>query len=290
MREVLDAAEESFLLFTQSLPSQNLGFIDPKASVLELEFAGRNLSIAQSPTLLSSDRKAGTTGAVVWKITPLFGEWIASPENLFLRNAVIHANSIIVELGCGVSGIVGLSLAPRVARYLLTDQEYVSKLLKQNIENNLTEVDVTKKRAPAAKKRSSGSNVRRTPNLEFLALDWETDSVQSVPALLANNKDTTKPGVDALLACDCIYNESLIAPFVRTCEDLCHLADPRSSENPTIIVTAQQLRSPEVFEAWLIAFMESFRVWRVPDALLSDELKESSGFVVHIGILQSSEQ
>lgn len=54
---------ESFLVFSQAIPSQALGIIDSKASKLELTVAGRDLSIHQSPTLLSSNRKEGTTGA-----------------------------------------------------------------------------------------------------------------------------------------------------------------------------------------------------------------------------------
>lgn len=54
---------ESFLLFSQSIPSQNLGFVDAKATVLELSIGNRDLSIHQSPTILSSNRDGGTTGA-----------------------------------------------------------------------------------------------------------------------------------------------------------------------------------------------------------------------------------
>ena len=54
---------ESFLLFSQDLPSQNLGFVDPKATCVEISVAGKDYSIHQSPTLLSSDRAGGTTGA-----------------------------------------------------------------------------------------------------------------------------------------------------------------------------------------------------------------------------------
>lgn len=54
---------ESFLLFSQELPSQDLGFVDAKATTLELTVAGKDLTIHQSPTLLSSNRGGGTTGA-----------------------------------------------------------------------------------------------------------------------------------------------------------------------------------------------------------------------------------
>lgn len=54
---------EAFLLFSQSIPSQNLGFVNPKATVLDISINGYDLTIHQSPTLLSSNRGGGTTGA-----------------------------------------------------------------------------------------------------------------------------------------------------------------------------------------------------------------------------------
>lgn len=59
----LIGVSESFLLFSQALPSQDLGFIDPKATSLDIVVAGKDMIIQQSPAILSSDRKNGTTGA-----------------------------------------------------------------------------------------------------------------------------------------------------------------------------------------------------------------------------------
>jgi hypothetical protein len=54
---------ESFLLFTRDIPSANLGFVDARASVVDVTLHGQELAIHQSPTLLSSRREGGTTGA-----------------------------------------------------------------------------------------------------------------------------------------------------------------------------------------------------------------------------------
>jgi hypothetical protein len=51
------------VVFSQDIPSQSLGFIDAHASVLEISVAGYDLTIHQSPGLLNSTRKEGTTGA-----------------------------------------------------------------------------------------------------------------------------------------------------------------------------------------------------------------------------------
>lgn len=54
----------------------------------------------------------------------------------------------------------------------------------------------------------------------------------------------------------------------------------------TVCIIAQQLRSDQVFEAWLAAFAEAFRVWRVPDELAGEGLRGGEGFVVHVGVLR----
>ncbi|KAL3418276.1 hypothetical protein PVAG01_09992 [Phlyctema vagabunda] len=287
--EIEDTEEESFLLFSQSLPSQNLGFVDAKATVLDLSIAGRDLTIHQSPTILSSNRGGGTTGAVVWKITPLFASWITSgsPTNMLFRHGVLDSTSNVLELGCGISGIIGLALAPQIRSYVLTDQEYVLKLLNQNLQENQQDpASAARKGRKSASKLKRGSvpasAVTSINNVTARTLDWETDEVASCLVDAASS-------FDAVIACDCIYNDALIEPLVQTCVDACNLRSldaAADQKNPTVCIVAQQLRSDEVFESWLRAFQRSFRVWRVPDAELIDGLRSDSGFVVHVGILR----
>ena len=188
----------------------------------------------------------------------------------------------MLELGCGVSGILALAVAPRVHRYIATDQEYVFKLLKQNLENNTSQSRPKAKAKSRAKSRANAhsEDTQRTSNIDVLALDWEISDLNSLPQALGI--PSQDPSIDLLLACDCIYNEALIEPFVRTCAELCR----SSSSGPTFCVIAQQLRSHEVFEAWLGAFRKQFRVWRVKDDLLLEGLRGGSGFVVHVGVLR----
>jgi hypothetical protein len=84
------------------------------------------------------------------------------------------------------------------------------------------------------------------------------------------------------------------------CEALCRLRPSSADCNgigngngegeeegrPTLCIVAQQLRSPDVFEAWLKSFCEKFVVWQVPDGLVYRGLGEGSGFVVHVGLLR----
>ncbi|AEO67065.1 uncharacterized protein THITE_2088547 [Thermothielavioides terrestris NRRL 8126] len=348
---VQSVEEETFALFAQDLPhEQNLGFVDAKALSLELTVAGRDLTIHQSPAVLSSNRAGGTTGAVLWKITPLFAAWLASPtSNPLFTHGILSATSLVLELGCGVSGLAALLLAPHIARYVLTDQVYVARLVERNVAENWAAVVTAaanstgsssgsgggggggrgggkaKQGKPAKAARRAVASASSTEDagggagqkIVFTPLDWETDAVT---AALAGGGSGGAKSFDVVVACDCVYNEALIEPFVATCADVCRLriADDDEEEgggdredgvavegrgerngrglgigrrkgkrNPCVCVVAQQLRDPLVFEAWLERFARSFHVWRVPDGLLVEGLRSGSGFVVHMGVLKN---
>ncbi|KAF2019379.1 hypothetical protein BU24DRAFT_118785 [Aaosphaeria arxii CBS 175.79] len=282
---VTDPEEESFLIFSQAIPSQSLGFVDSKAPTIQVSVAGRDLEIRQSRGLLTSDRSGGTTGAVVWKVTPLFAEWIASPNFLF-DAGYLDSASTALELGAGVSGIVALTLSSKIKRYIATDQDYVIKILKQNILDNLpvapSDSKGSQKRARPRTKTPQAKQQTSSPRVDTLELDWEMDSMSSLPHLLGEQDNR----LDLVIACDCIYNEALIEPFNSTCAQLCRLGSDMNPDKPTLCVVAQQLRSPDVFESWATNFHSLFHVWRVPDKLLTPPLREDTGFVVHIGLLR----
>ncbi|KAK1708378.1 hypothetical protein BDP67DRAFT_147112 [Colletotrichum lupini] len=314
--EILDPEEETFFLFSHNIPSSNLGFIDPKATELSLTLAGRDFTIHQSPTVLSSTRAGGTTGAVLWKITPLFATYLASPTSPFTQ--LFTPASTILELGCGISPLTALLLAPRVARYVLTDQPYVSRMIHQNLEANPLPTSSSSSSSSSTSRRSrkaAASSSTATPattsssqgTISFRPLDWELDtpdpSLTGVPP-------STASSFDVVVCCDCIYNEALVEPLVSATADLARLRvraqqedqdqddqddNPSSSSSsatarsePCVCIVAQQLRSPDVFEEWIGAFHRDFRTWRVPDALLPEGLRIEAGFVVHVGILREA--
>ncbi|KAM0449042.1 hypothetical protein ACHAO4_007999 [Trichoderma viride] len=290
--EIQDPDEETFLLYSNDIPSQGLGFIDSHASVLDLQLNGRDLTIHQSPGVLASSRKGGTTGSVLWKITPLFAEWLSSPSNMLLNTILTSSpSSSIIELGCGISPLNALSLSPKVSRYILTDQPYVQKLVLQNLaENKPTAKGGSKSNKKAGNKSPSPStsSSQTAADIHFQVLDWETSQV--TPSL-TNSSSTTS--FDAIIACDCVYNYALIQPFVQTCADICKLRQSdnlleREQLSLCLCIVAQQLRNEDVFNTWLVAFKEHFRVWRVPGEMMPAALRPEAGFVVHIGILKDS--
>ncbi|OBT78936.1 hypothetical protein VF21_02846 [Pseudogymnoascus sp. 05NY08] len=312
---------KSFLLFSQPIPSQSLGFVDQSATSIDLTIAGRDLTIHQSPTILSSTRGGGTTGAVLWKITPLVASWLSSPSNPFTTHSIFTPSSTLLELGSGISGVIALALSPSVGSYTLTDQSYVLKLLRQNISSNLPSLtrktkssnnnSSSKSKAKSKAKRGAtqaaaveggeaGDGGEGDSNIQIKTLDWETDEVAGL-----------LPGggsFDAVIACDCIYNDALIEPLVQACVDACRLRERERKahrdgddttttasnsanigsgggetaglgniEGKTVCIIAQQLRSDQVFEGWLTAFKESFRVWRVPDEVAGEGLRGGEG-------------
>ena len=230
---------------------------------------------------------------MVWKITPLVAEYLADGSGALRASRVLGPSSRVLELGCGVSALVGLVLAPAVASYVLTDQPYVARLVERNISENLA--------APAPAPRRKGKTSSRTttpaPNLRFAPLDWELDEV--TPGLLGgdegpgdrnSNSGGDAGGFDVVIACDCIYNEALIKPLVQTCADVCALRKKKTAaeNNPTVCVVAQQLRDPDVLETWLREFLRCFRAWRVHHDALSGALRSNPGFVIHIGVLRDA--
>lgn len=145
------------------------------------------------------------------------------------------------------------------------------KLLRQNITSNLDAFFPAAKKSGKGKQKSQPSN----PNSDRIKtdiIDWEEDSVSHLQP------------VDLIMACDCIYNEALIEPLNSTCAALCKLNT--DTANPTLCLVAQQLRSPDVFEAWIKSFHRLFHTWQVPDRWLTRELSENSGFVVHVGVVR----
>ncbi|RDW90667.1 S-adenosylmethionine-dependent methyltransferase [Aspergillus mulundensis] len=314
-QEVEDADEESFLLFSQDIPSSNLGFVDSKASAVDITIHDREYTIHQSPTLLSSSRAGGTTGAVLWKITPLFASWLSNTSsNPLWTTEHLTPSSTIVELGCGISALTALALSPLLepqgtnGHYIATDQEYVHRLFRQNLQSNPPKATSKassssgikkgkkQQKASAAISQNDAAQLNPHQNITFTSLDWETDHPETLKQQIAAAGEEQEageefdPGFDLLLSCDCIYNEALIAPFVRTCAEIARLrpspsafteSGSKSGRKPTICVIAQQQRSPDVFEAWLRETMRYFRVYRINDDALGRELGVGSGYLIH---------
>ncbi|KAI7282904.1 hypothetical protein KC345_g3246 [Hortaea werneckii] len=272
-----DAYEETFDLFSHDHTLSDLGMLDPKAHEIELTVGGQDFVVAQSPGALQSGRKEGTTGAAVWQSSVRASEWLAHAENVLFTSGLLTGESLVLELGSGISALVPCILARRVRQVVATDQQHVLKLLQQNIDKNLQTHQTGTRKNVAEYSRH---------RVQALALDWEEDDIPK--QLSANDLGI---GVDVVLACDTLYNYALIEPFVQTCVEICrsrqaHREQTGSETRPTACVIVQQLRQAEVFEQWLETSLRHFDVWRIPNDSLSDGLREGSGFSVHVCVLK----
>ncbi|KAJ5738897.1 hypothetical protein N7493_002052 [Penicillium malachiteum] len=305
--EVTDAEEESFLLFTQDIPTGNLGFIDSRAATVDVSIRDNEYTIHQSPTLLSSSRAGGTTGAgnPVENHTPLRRLDLKS-QNPLWTTSFLTQDSIVTELGCGISALIPLTISPSIQHYIATDQEYVRRYFRTNLDEN---ANITKSKGKsktstgtknkskkqgstkgASASASAVSNLTPNSNITFTTLDWELDQPALLKQCIQESENDEDKGFDLLLSCDCIYNDALITPLVSTCADICRLRPVYTSSGeaecqglkPTVCIVAQQQRAPEVFETWLRETLREFRVWRISDEVLGDGLKGGTGYLVHL--------
>lgn len=268
-----EVSAETFYLFSQSHSSRDLGMVDGKAAELEITIGDRDFTIKQSPGVLQSKRQGGTTGAAVWECSVRFAQWLGSSTNPLFTQRMLDKESHVLELGAGISGLVPLMLVPRVKEVVATDQQYALNILRENVQANT---------ATNTKPRHSKTD---SANIAVLSLDWEANDFAST--LRSHGQ---REAFDAVVACDCVFNYALIEPFVQACAEACRFGrddeDRCTTAKPAICLVAQQLRQPDVFQQWLEAFLQAFRVWRIPDNGLTDRLKEGGGFAVHIGMLR----
>jgi len=160
--------------------------------------------------------------------------------------------------------------------------KYLNQNLAENQPEHSSSASKSRKSTSKAKKEAARPTLTNAVSKVITKpLDWETDQVTS-----SLTGSEMKVSFDAVIVCDCIYNDALIKPLVDTCRDACQLRLSDGRNTPTMCIVAQQLRSAEVFEEWLREFHKGFHVWRVPDEHLSDGLKSDSGFVIHVGILR----
>ncbi|KAK9256928.1 hypothetical protein V1507DRAFT_448554 [Lipomyces tetrasporus] len=292
------------------------------------------LEIHQSLELWNSQHEKSTTGAVLWKISPLLAEWVLTPgtvfHHLFFGNRECGSGPEIIEIGAGISGILTCALsiplfAGENGSYIATDQSHILPLLKKNIVSNIhaiqqatahwthranvspyKSITITandkesqgesgewkgrqdnlrrKVKSPdhdVHSHRSRGSRSRESelsgPRVEVLELDWEhaTSDVRFIRDLLWTSRDDeveAKKGFDVVIACDSVYNDFLISPFVNTLKLL-------AGENTHILI-GMQLRSHDVLEAFLNeAQLNGLDVWYVLPEHLPENMQP--GFAVY---------
>lgn len=274
-----------------------LGFIDSSSAVIELGFTleppplpgsplgpgttsrrpGRRVKAARRETVTVSARIAqdvhalryrpGDTGSVVWRASVLFSEFLWSshlfPPSVpsFLDPNLLSASDStttakILELGAGTGCLAMLckNLVGSSMKWTLSDQCDALKLIRKTLVMN--DVD------------PNASHAR----FEIEEVDWvEVASRKRRP-----NKEDGAEGYDVILAVDCLFNESLVLPFLHTID---HFARPpptagESAPRPaTLVVIVSELRSSEVMRLFVSEWLGlgGWTVVRMPREALGKE-------------------
>lgn len=238
-RDAID--EHVFDLYTfkdsDSRP-HDLGYIS-RDQKLKVQVLDEEFTVEQSPSLLSSNSIASTTGFVTWKVTPLFLEWLVSFKNQPFYPDLQSPKLKILELGSGISGVALNFLSSRCVHYVASDRKELLKLLKQNIISNTPNFNSsTILQDSSTNAQRSSTNSPRYTQIDVVDLDWED------PDSGINDLDQLAFTPDLIILCDTIYNEYLIPHFLSTL---------RKTLTPdTQILVALQLRDVDVIETFLI--------------------------------------
>lgn len=277
-----------FSLFAFARTDENLGMIDPEAVTVEVSIAGKDYTLQQSPGVLHSKRSQGTTGAAIWRTGLLMATWLVSDQSPISRVADRVLASTAVELGCGISALLALSLRGKVGRYIATDQSYILQRFDENVRMNKDQNSGKQKQL----KRGSGRlQSKGNATIETLPLDWEIHDIsRQLRQHLGSTADSASSqsyiDISLVLSCDCVFNESLVEPFVDACRSICTLQRSQGSGKEALCIIGQQLRMPDVLELWMSSMLRHFRLFRVKQSYLTDGLKEPSAFVVHLAMLK----
>lgn len=247
-----DIHSHIYELVTQDQDSKRLGYVNRKDETIEISLpeSGIDLTIVQSLTGLSE-----STGYVCWQTALYLTDWILLDPGCPFK---LTSSMTIVELGAGVGGILVSLLGPRVCKYIATDQQNILKLLQQNYNNN--KQSDTKK---SKKKKFEEFSVF------FTEFDWEyiDHGVNNIKEIV----DDTH--IDLIIACDTIYNDYLIQPFIDSFKLL-------MTPNVTGVVVGLQVRDEQLVEAFAEQVLhEGLKLYCVLNEFLSTDLLK--GFVVY---------
>lgn len=232
----------------------------PKERVPE----SRTITARLHQDIFAINHRKGDTGSVVWRATVDFAKllWydLLYPQNqgidegsgsLLDMNLLVSAQRIL-ELGSGTGALAVLcdTMFPSDSKssWTVSDQSSLLSTISKNFDSN------------GLKHLNEFQSSSRYQIEEIDWLEIETDWIKANSAKQSSKIETN---YDVIIAVDCLYNESLILPFLHTL-DL--IAKPQSlGRSATLVLIVSQLRSEEVLrlfiESWIhLPFWKVFRV------------------------------
>jgi hypothetical protein len=223
---ILDVEEEVQTLFcmqNNAIPSPILRQ-DSSKVFFEIQGDAKQVVISQDLSALS---RRGVTGTVVWNSSLVFVSFLNQMKMYkfpWIRN--------VVELGTGNGFVaVALKLCAGVDKIVCTD-------------NVMASLQLSRKNVIA--------NVGTDEGYEFVELDWQDWRQGS----FLNNLPKSAEEVDLIIACDVLYNESIVPSLVETIQRLSDVW-----KCPWMIV--QELRSDDVHRLFLELLEKEMRLGRL---------------------------
>ena len=230
-----------------------------------IDLFGQKLKLIQVPRNVAIGH-----GAVVWEASVLFAKYIEFGQDKNLSNAKL-LDKTVLELGCG-PGLAGISMMMKGSKVVLTDLVDVVDVVARS--------NVTKIFGALTSQGSGAFSDLHAPGV--CALDWtnangvaeiatavttvgggesessEVKTSESSSISGSSSGSSAPPPYDYVIACDCVFTESLIPDFVRTIRDAC---GPRS-----IVYVAHEIRDEDANNLFLRILREDFTVKSIPTA------------------------
>lgn len=208
------------------------------------------IKVAQDPHALR--HRPGDTGSVAWRASLLFAELLwsyrlfpsRSEDDAPFLDVERFRRAKVLELGSGTGALAMACrswLDPTSASWTVSDQFDSLKLIRRTFA--LNDVDPDSASTP----------------FEIQEVDW-------VEVASRKRRSLEDGQYDIVLAVDCLFNESLVLPFLKTISYFSGPASPSSP--PTLAIVVSELRSAEVFrlflDEWIRLDEGAWKVVRAP--------------------------
>ncbi|OAV90754.1 hypothetical protein PTTG_00024 [Puccinia triticina 1-1 BBBD Race 1] len=267
-----------------------------KAKTSSSSQGGREIEVELKQDIFATKYRSGDTGSLVWRASIDFAELLwyellfPSPHapsgpgededtcwRGFLDMARLTESSRILELGAGTGSLAilcaGMFPSASRASWTASDQFDLLTIIARNLAHNRIAF-------------STGSGSQEEPHarytieeIDWLAVETQWLKTQGHPRLATSEPaDCSSKRYDLILAVDCLYNESLILPLLRTIDHFGSVQEePCSSgvNGPTLVLVVSELRSSDVVEAFVrhwLALRPAWTLCRLPIQSLRPEL------------------
>ncbi|KAF8524207.1 hypothetical protein JB92DRAFT_1472256 [Gautieria morchelliformis] len=237
--------------------------------------------------------RKGDTGSVLWRASVQLARLLLSqlPSS---ATALLPSNSLsscrILELGSG-TGLLGIVLAPLVGHYTATDLPSLIPLIRKNMEHNLSpiqhskftidDIDWIQLHNTPAQSRYKVFPSRNVSDHSSSETPHERSTARKTAIQEHMSSSSVQRHIDLIIAVDCIYNPSLIAPLLGTIDYLATFSShltyqpeagndidlrPLRLASPAVLIVLE-LRAADVSRDFLHAWLGlpgRWEIWSIP--------------------------